>query len=108
MAAGSMTWAGEDGPQLDNAIRRAAIHDQTLCLYTVQMCSMLSERSWHVHPLPPGRGGLSWYPRMVPPAALERLCRLHAVVLCSRTVRGEQADHVTGGTCVPDDDGREA
>ena len=48
---------------------------------------------------------------MVPPAALptlERLCRLHAVVLRSRTGRGEQADHVTGGTCVPDDDGRAA
>ena len=54
--------------------------------------------------------GLEWYQRLATPAALpslERMCRRRAAVPRARTARCEQADPVTGGTCVPDNDSRE-
>src|SRR5215475_16082049 len=38
---------------------RQLAHDQgaTLCLHTVHMCSIVSERSWHFPHCHPGRGG---------------------------------------------------
>src|SRR5207249_261919 len=44
----------------DNAAHTACfllLPNQTFCFYTVHMCSIVDDKSWHCHPYPLGRGG---------------------------------------------------